>query len=94
MDPWLLAKPIHSLLYGTSVFLSLVYVSLKVSRDCFSKSGNRDRLLLVAVACSFLLYGSFKTLVSFTTDARNHPDLITWLQNLELGDHKVCYESL
>lgn len=90
---WLLVNPTHSLLHGTSVFLCFVYVCLKLSRDCFSQ---RNLLLFVSavVACSFFLHGSFKILVSFISDARNHPDLTTWLANMELGDENVSSDRL
>ena len=86
MDVWLLAKPIHNFLYNSSVFLSFVYVGLKLRN--FSAERNR-LLLLVAVAGSFFLYESYKSLVSLIIDALNHPDLITWLENWESADHKV-----
>lgn len=88
MDVWMLAEQIQALLYGTSVCWSFVYVCLKVSRDCLhSRSQN---LLIFLVAGSFFLFGFLKTLVSFIGDAKSHPDLITWLTNMEPGSYKVC----
>ena len=83
----MLAEQIQTLLYGTSVCWSFVYVCLKVSRDCLhSRSQN---LFIFLIAGSFLLFGFLKTLLNFISDAKNHPDLITWLTNMEPRGNKV-----
>lgn len=87
MDVWTLAEQIQTVLYGTSVCWSFVYVCLKVSRACLH--WRPQNLLIFAIAGSSFLYGFLKTLNSFIGDGTNHPDLITWLKNMEPRDYKV-----
>ena len=89
MDVWLLAGQIQTLLYGTSVCWSFVYVCLKVSRACLVHSRPAQILLIVAIAGSSFLYGFLKTLKSFTGNGTNHLDLIAWHKNIEPTDYQV-----
>ena len=89
MDVWLLAGQIQTLLYGTSVCWSFVYVCLKVSRVCVVHSRPAQNLLIFAIAGSFFLYGFLKTPKIFTGDGKNHLDFTAWHKNMEPTDYKV-----